>query len=96
MDRSHGHLLRKGRYDEPERIYLLTTVVADRRNLFHDLALARSCIQALRYQDDAGRTATLAYVLMPDHLHWLVTLKSGTLADMMRSMKSYAARRINE
>lgn len=95
MDRPHGSTLRKGRYDESNRIYLLTTVTEDRRPIFQDLTIARSCIQGLRYQDEAGRTATLAFVLMPDHLHWLMELKNGTLAGVMRSLKSYTARQIN-
>ena len=56
MDQPHGYALRKGRCDEANRIYLLTTVVAERRPIFHELAIARSCIQGLRYQDEAGRT----------------------------------------
>lgn len=95
MDQPHGYSLLKGRCNESNRIYLLTTVIADRRPIFHNLAIARSCIQGLRYQDETGRTATLAFVLMPDHLHWLVELKSGTLAALMRSLKSYTARQIN-
>lgn len=95
MNRPHGSTLRKGRYNESNRVYLLTTIVADRRPIFSDLTAARSCIHGLRYQDEAGRTATLAFVLMPDHLHWLVELKSGTLAGVMGSMKSFTARQIN-
>ncbi|MDO9080328.1 MAG: transposase [Desulfuromonadales bacterium] len=95
MNRPHSHSLRTGRYDESNRIYLLTTVVADRRPIFLGLTNARICIQGLRHQDETGRTATLAFVLMPDHLHWLIELKSGTLAEIMRSIKSFTARQLN-
>lgn len=92
----HGHSLRNGRYNEAGRIYLITTVVADRRPIFHDLAVARTCIRILRSLDEANLSETLAFVLMPDHLHWLVTLKEGTLDDLMRLVKGASARGINQ
>ena len=91
----HGRNLRIGRYDEIDRIYLLTAVTLSRWTVFHNLTAARCCVGAMRYQDQVGRTTTHASVLMPDHLHWLITLEAGTLAEVMRSMKSYSARMIN-
>ena len=38
---------------------------------------------------------TLAWVLMPDHLHWLLQLGDATLGEVVGSMKSRSARAVN-
>ena len=50
----------------------------------------------MRREADVGHAATLAFVVMPDHLHWLMTL-TGTrsLSMAVSNMKSRAARNIN-
>ena len=88
--------LRRGRYSEPGRIYLLTTVTAGRRPLFRRLPLARALVDCLRYPHDRGEVVSHAFVVMPDHLHWLVQLQeSQTLAGLMGPLKTFSARRIN-
>lgn len=42
-----------------------------------------------------GLCSTLAFVLMPDHLHWLVQLHGGPLSDLARRFKSRSAAAIN-
>jgi REP element-mobilizing transposase RayT len=37
---------------------------------------------------------TLAWVLMPDHLHWLVELQSVELGELMRRLKSGSSRAV--
>jgi REP element-mobilizing transposase RayT len=51
----------------------------------------------LKREDDAGHTKTLAFVVMPDHLHWLVQL-TGTrsLSVSVNTIKSFASRSINQ
>jgi REP element-mobilizing transposase RayT len=34
----------------------------------------------------------LAWVVMPDHLHWLVELQHGTLAELMCRIKAGSSR----
>ena len=92
---AHGYRLRTGRHSEVGRGYLLTTVVDGRDTVFAHFGHARQAIAALRDCDDAGLSATLAFVLMPDHLHWLVQLRSGTLGGLMRRFKSRSAAAIN-
>ncbi len=88
MPRSHAHLLRRGRFSEPGRLYLLTTVTHHRQPLFQDFRLARLVIHQLRLSEQERTCQSLAWVLMPDHLHWLVELKDATLATLMRKFKS--------
>lgn len=92
----HGHSLRRGRYSEPERIYLLTSTLLQRRPLFSDFKLARLLITVLRVAHEQQQVASLAWVVMPDHLHWLVQLQAGSLDELMRRIKSNSARQINQ
>jgi putative transposase len=95
MDSYHGRELRKGRHSEPGRVYLLTSVTHCRRPYFNHWQTGRLLVSQLRHSDNDGLTHTLAYVVMPDHLHWLVELKTGCLSDVMRRIKSRSAIDIN-
>lgn len=63
--------------------------------MFADFRLARLAIGGLSECDRLSLTETLAYVLMPDHLHWLLVLRAGDLAAVARRMKSRGARAVN-
>ncbi len=84
-----SHRLRRGRVSEPGRIYLVTTVTEARRPLFADLCAARTAINALARQ---RQVSTLAFVLMPDHLHWLFELGQEPLGITLARFKSMSAR----
>ncbi|WP_019024016.1 MULTISPECIES: transposase [unclassified Thioalkalivibrio] len=91
----HAQALRRGRYSEPGRIYLITTVTRDRTPVFRDFAAARALVATLRHAQALGQADTLAYVVMPDHLHWLMTLgNSMSLSTVVRSVKAVTARRL--
>lgn len=93
--RAHSYRLRTGRVSETGRGYLLTTVTRNRAPLFGELALARIAIDELRHCDVIRLSTTLAFVVMPDHLHWLVQLHHGSLAALVKRFKSSSAARIN-
>lgn len=69
--KGHSANLRRGRYSEHGRIYLVTTSAFQRRPIFEDLYLGRLVVRCLAAEFHAS---TLCYVLMPDHMHWLVQL----------------------
>ncbi len=81
----HAADLCKGRYSEAGRIYHVTTATYNRQPLFDNLSLAQSVIKTLYM---SGKATTLAYVLMPDHLHWLIQLQQGDLSRTVQQMKS--------
>ncbi len=83
-----SHRLRLGRFSEPGRLYLLTTVTRNRTPLFKHLYYARAVIQQLRLTATHRQCQSLAWVLMPDHLHWLITLGHCSLGELMREFKS--------
>ena len=87
--------VRKGRYSEPGREYLVTTVVDGREQLFDNLYLARCVVNVLRDLQCQDRVVWQAWVLMPDHFHALVSLRDLPLALMMKRMKGESARRVN-
>ncbi|WP_312325400.1 transposase [Stenotrophomonas sp.] len=86
--------LRQGRVSEIGYFYILTTVVDGRRRLFEDEGNAELVIDALRHVERSGRSRSLAWVVMPDHVHWLMELRRGTLATCMNVFKSYSSRKL--
>ena len=49
-------------------------------------------MRALRAAESELTTRTLAFVVMPDHLHWLFILQHGSLPTVVGQMKGRAAR----
>lgn len=89
--------LRKGRVSIPGQIYFITTVTADREPLFRCLYTGRLVVDEMRRSEIEGRLITLAWVLMPDHLHWLVALRDRTeLSAAVKMFKASSARRVND
>ncbi|HEY5790317.1 MAG TPA: transposase [Gammaproteobacteria bacterium] len=89
------HALRRGRVSIPGQAYLVTTVTSGREPLFAEFSRARMLITLLRDQEQMRRARTLAFVVMPDHLHWLMLLGADTgLAQAVGRLKSYSAHRI--
>lgn len=90
-----GRALRLGRCSEPGRIYLLTAVVREREPLFEDFVAGRVVVSELRAATAEGWVNSQAWVVMPDHLHWLVELRGHSLAALMRRVKGRSARALN-
>jgi REP element-mobilizing transposase RayT len=87
--------LRAGRHSQSGQIYLLTAVTHLREPLFSDWRSGRLVVDQFRLARAEGRAESLAWVVMPDHFHWLVELQNGTLAQLMLATKSRSAREIN-
>ena len=94
-DRSHSGDLRKGRHSETGQIYLVTTTTHNRSPWFQNLLNARCLVQTLMEAQQRGLSETLAYVLMPDHLHWLLVLgEKRNISTVVGGVKSLSAHRI--
>lgn len=91
----HTNHLRKGRFSEPCHTYLLTAVIHERRPIFSDWSNGRLLVAELRAAEEDRLAQTLAWVIMPDHLHWLLTLQSGTISNLMQRIKGRSAIAIN-
>lgn len=88
--------LRRGRQSLPHQVYSITTVTLDRYSNFTDIYAARLLVRELRRLHDAAEVTSLAWVIMPDHLHWLIQLKQHrSLSWVVKSLKARSAVAIN-
>jgi len=86
---------RVGRCSIPGQIYHIIAVTHGREPVFSGLAAGRCVIRSLIRLDVEGIAKTLAFVVMPDHLHWLMQLgERKTLSICVASMKSFSAREL--
>jgi len=94
--RGHSQL-RKGRYSIPNQIFHVSTATHEWRPLFQNFQCGRALVSCLRHEHDLGHVESLAFVVMPDHLHWLFSLSgSRSLNECIKNVKSYSANRINK
>lgn len=87
--------LRYGRYSRSGNVYSLTTATHGRAPVFADAANVAVLVDTLRFIERNGFSHSLAWVVMPDHLHWLMELRKGTLAQCMAVLKSRSSRLLN-
>jgi len=91
----HAKDLRRGLYSELSRPYLITTVTHNRNPIFNDFDIARLLIRELQLTSVELRITSLAWVVMPDHLHWLFVLNHSLISEVARRVKGKSAFRIN-
>jgi putative transposase len=97
MKKPHAKNLRKGRVSTPNQTYLITTVTQERSPCFQDFYLGRIVINALRYQHDNRHVNSHAFVLMPNHLHWLLSLSGHrSLSDVIKQTKSFSSMQLGK
>lgn len=88
--------LRKGRSSLANHVHFVTSVVRGRRRVFRDFRVG--CAAACCFDDAqvVGGARTLAWVLMPDHVHWLIRLGADDPLDaVVNRLKSASARNVN-
>jgi putative transposase len=87
--------LRRGRHSAPNQTYHVTIVTAGRACHFVDFDTARVVVAEMRRLQDHRFINSFAWVLMPDHLHWLFQLgESQDLATAIKTFKARSARAI--
>ena len=97
MDRKgRQKVLRRGRTSIRGQVYNITTATLGRASFFLDFeagCAAARCFESGRLLGDARM---LAWVLMPDHAHWLVQLgEHDKLEEVINRLKSASAREAN-
>mgnify|MGYP001818803087 FL=1 len=96
MHRFHSSSLRRGRYSENGRIYLVTAVCRGRQPLFESPTAAATVIEEMTARVREGRCENHCFVVMPDHVHWMLQLSDGEdLSDIVARTKGRSALRIN-
>ena len=91
----YSHRLRRGRCSEPGRAYLITVVVYQRRPIFTEWRIGRLLVAELKRAQDQQWVKSIAWVVMPDHFHWLVQLENASLERLMQTVKSRSTLTIN-
>ena len=101
-NKSYGHdrpgqqALRRGRASLPHQAYLLTSATSGRQRFFAEFQVGCAACRCFEGSDILGDARMLAWVLMPDHAHWLLQLgEQDTLGVVMNRLKSASARHAN-
>ncbi len=84
-----------GRQHQPGAYYVTTTVVAGRRPLLASPEAANTVTAQFGLAEHEGLLHSLAWVVMPDHVHWLFQLHAPALGTCMQRFKSRSARCLN-
>jgi REP element-mobilizing transposase RayT len=87
---------RTGRFSEHGRIYLITAVTKDRASFWSDWKIGALIARQLEQIDRDAVAATLAWVVMPDHFHWLIQLKDHPLSQVVARVKSAGNHLVNK
>lgn len=88
-EKPHGKNLRKGRVSLPNHAYLVNIVTASRKPVFASFAAARLAVRCFHDEGVICHAQTLAFVVMPDHAHWLLQLEeNGSLPEAVRLYKA--------
>ncbi|MBI1886395.1 MAG: transposase [Chloroflexi bacterium] len=84
------------RYILPDHCYFATTATKERRAFFADPRLSQMIMDNLRFYRDHMGFRLHGYVVMPDHVHLLITPGSCSISDIMRNFKSFTGKQIRE
>ena len=83
--------LRKERLSTIEQDYFVTFTTANKNQNFLDFQAENKLTGIILYHQSIE---VLAWVIMPDHVHILFTLKSGSFADSIKLFKGKSSREI--
>jgi len=87
---------RKGRHSDPGQIYLLTAITKDREPFFFDWRVGALIAKQFQQADRDLAVDSLAWVVMPDHFHWLIGLKDTPLSEVVARAKSKGNHLVNK
>jgi len=88
-------LLRHGRRSIIGQVYVLTTTTCQRRRRFECSATAGCVSSQFEELERQGLVQSLAWVVMPDHVHWMLQLRASELSGIARRFKSSSALAVN-
>ncbi len=89
--------LRKGRFSEAGRAYFVTTVLNARdKCYFYDFTCGRLVSRNFKRLHDEQAVNSIAWVVMPDHVHWLFQLQAtASLSAVVKTFKARTAQDVN-
>ena len=92
---AHSLRLRSGRCPQVGGIYMITSTVEHRRAVFADWRIGRLLVHEFRRAQEQGLARSMAWVVMPDHFHWLLELQQDSLAALVKQVKASSSVTIN-
>jgi REP element-mobilizing transposase RayT len=97
MERTGSHRLRLGRRSIVGQLYHVRFGTRGRAPQLASLPAGRAVTRALRAADERAEATTLCFVVMPDHVHWLLELGSkGPLSRVVGAAKGRASRALRQ
>ncbi|RIZ65147.1 MAG: transposase [Methylococcales bacterium] len=88
--------LLKGRVSIPGNVYHITSCTDGRRPFFEDFQNGRLLVMEMRQLHDEQSVNSLAWVIMPDHFHWLFQLNEPlSLSELVKKIKARSSIAIN-
>ena len=76
--------------------YFVTTTVSNSLKIFETKENAQILQDVLYFGREKGWYLLLSFVIMADHLHLILVPKNKDISPIMKSIKGYSSRRINE
>ncbi|MCV4286012.1 REP-associated tyrosine transposase [Pseudomonas capsici] len=95
-EKPHSKNLRKGRVSAKGQLYLVTATTLGREPIFKDWLLGRLLVNEPRRAHEMELVHSLAWVVMPDHMHWLFELRTDSLPRVIQRVKSRSAIALNK
>lgn len=93
---SRNELL-KGRYSKEQYIYHVTFCTKKKIQWFNNLYCGRLLVQYIKQSHKQEYVNSLAWVIMPDHVHWLFQLESKiSLSSVIKNVKAKSSMEINK
>ena len=91
---------RKGRHSNINAYYAITICCLNKQPIFANVANARLISNILFNFAATNNLITICYVVMPDHVHWLLQLKEGEplsrLIGKFKSVSTFQYNRLNK
>lgn len=87
--------LLRGRTSDIGACYAITTVCRARQPVFAQAELANKVVAGIQECVRGGAVESIAWVVMPDHMHWLLQLRDPSLSRCLQAFKSRTAHAIN-
>ena len=85
-----------GRVSLPQQIYHITVCTHQREPLFSHFQTGRLIAHEFKYVQETQSANSLAWVVMPDHVHWLMQLEETTsLAKVLKRFKGRSTHAVN-